>query len=87
MTTDVTAVASAVHEVGEGMRADGFDLQLLSLLDGGVVEVSLEATSKACTDCLVPDQTLELILTAAIQEQASFTPAGIKIVKLGFDRL
>jgi Fe-S cluster biogenesis protein NfuA len=81
---DEALVRDALDEVRPSLEADGFDLRLGSLAADGAIEVVLEATGRACLDCLVPDDMLVAILQAAMRSRNP--QAGpVTLTKLGFE--
>jgi hypothetical protein len=71
MLTD-EAIATAVHEAGAVLRADGADL---ILLEGNArtarIHVKLELDGAECADCVMPPDLLADILTADLQRRLS----------------
>lgn len=81
---DKAAVESALDNVRPALDADGFDLRLDSLGDGGEVGIVLEARTDACLDCLVPDDMLVQIIETAIRDKEPAL-SRVTLTKSGFD--
>ncbi|HEX3839976.1 MAG TPA: hypothetical protein VHU85_04205 [Acidimicrobiales bacterium] len=67
---DERAVAEAVDEVGELMRADGAVLILVAADPKTArIEVSLDLSGVDCLDCILPPAMLRDVLESAIQRR------------------
>lgn len=61
-----SAALAALSGVRQALEADGYELRL-SAGQPGHVTVSIEATSDACPECLVPEPVLRSIVEAQME--------------------
>lgn len=60
-------VEAALDAVRPALSEDGLQLSVLAVHADGRVDVALTAASKACFDCLMPDDVLVSVLEASIK--------------------
>lgn len=61
------SLESALSALRPGFEADGFEVSVESVEPGGVVNVRVGHTPKACEECLVPDDMLTAMLKTVMQ--------------------
>jgi hypothetical protein len=76
-------VDRALELIRPALAADGFDLRA-GTVEGGMVEVVIEALPDACMECLVPDDLLIQIVTDAVEADVGKVPM-LRLTKIGFD--
>lgn len=77
------SLSEALQNLAPLLEPDGFRLRLGDL-HGENVEVVIIATEAACSDCLVPEETLEAILRSEIEKQGE-TVGVLSVRREGFD--
>jgi Fe-S cluster biogenesis protein NfuA len=65
------ALESVLGQFRPGFDADGFDVNVESVSDDGVVVVRVGHRPNACEECLIPDDMLGPMLTTAFQRGGS----------------
>ena len=72
--------AAVIEHHLEGIRtalaADGYRLSVADVRPD-TLSLDIEALDGACADCLVPAESMEMIIRAAIPDQARFTTVEI----------
>jgi len=63
----LAAVDDALAGFRQGLRADGYDLNI-ALDDQDVLHVEVLALENACEDCLIPKATLTGMISVAVQD-------------------
>ncbi|MEX2533270.1 MAG: hypothetical protein WD360_04850 [Nitriliruptoraceae bacterium] len=81
LSANTRSVEDALGGFAASLQADGFHLAVESV-DDSVVTVALTATDEACHDCLVADDMIIQMLTAAVQKVVP--DAHVALVKKHF---
>lgn len=71
-------VEKVLDQFRPGLQADGYDLKIESI-ENDAVYVKLTISPEACSDCLLPKETLQSILAAGIEKE---TNSKVKITIL-----
>jgi hypothetical protein len=59
-------VEKSLEPISQMLAGDGYELVVN--VEGGQIEIGIEATPDACVDCLVPQATMEQIIRARLAE-------------------
>lgn len=85
MSTSTTDLEQALHGLREGFNADGADLQIDDV-DQERATIRLVGDDDTCWDCIVPPNTLRMVVTATLQKSCP-SLQHVEIVDPRADRL
>lgn len=65
MDKTVTDVQASLQPLAEGLRADGYELEVLDATDSGL-QLRVIALAGACEECLVPKDAMVQVVSASL---------------------
>jgi Fe-S cluster biogenesis protein NfuA len=76
MTEQAVVIEHHLEGIRAALAADGYRLSVAAV-SPDALSLDIEALDGACADCLVPAKTMEMIVRAAIPDDARFTTVEI----------
>jgi hypothetical protein len=72
MTEQAVVIEQHLADIRAALAADGYRLSVASVRSDAL-SLNIEAVDGACADCLVPAKVMEMIVRAAIPDEARFS--------------
>jgi hypothetical protein len=66
----IEVIGEALQPVRSSLQADGYDL-IVNGFEDGVLSLEIQAGPRACAECLVPKELMELIIRQSVKTLAA----------------